>query len=130
MAKSKTGSMIVVYEVIGFGIIIALSWANEVTGMPHLLTGGSRTAGWTESLLETAVILLVAVPVVALTSRTVSRLHYLEEFLNICAWCRKLNCDGRWLSVEEYFQSGFETKTSHGMCPACSATMKKGVVKT
>ena len=54
-----------------------------------------------------------------LTRRLVLRLHYLEEFLRVCSWCRKLSAGTEWIPVEEFFE-----QTSHGMCPACLAEQK------
>src|SRR6266849_4152516 len=72
-----------------------------------------------------AIIVLVAIPVVVLTRRLVTRLHYLEEFLRLCAWCRKLHMDNEWIPVEEFLQRRFDTRTSHGICPACRAEQRK-----
>ena len=119
-------SLIVVYEVIGFLAIIALSWLNELLGLPRLLFGSEHQGGWWhESLLETTIILVVAVPVVLLTRRLATRLHYLEEFLRLCAWCRKLHLDNEWVPVEEFLQRKFDSRTSHGICPACKAELRK-----
>jgi len=70
------------------------------------------------------VILLVWAWVHRVTKRLLERLHYLEEFLRICGWCRKVCCDGEWLDMEAYFSSKLDTRTTHGMCPEC---LKKGV---
>ena len=121
----RRASTIVAYEVVGFLAIIALSWINELLGVPSLIFGSDHLGGWHESLLETAVILAVAIPVVALTRRLVARLHYLEEFLRLCAWCRKLHADNEWIPLEEFMQRRFDTRTSHGICPACKAEQRK-----
>ena len=91
-ARRRT-STIVAYEIVGFLAIIALSWMNELLGVPSLIFGSDHLGGWHESVVETAIILLVAIPVVVLTRRLVTRLHYLEEFLRLCAWCQKLHAD-------------------------------------
>jgi len=116
-ATRRRSSTIVVYEILGFVAIIALSWINELLGLPSLIFGTDHLGGWHESLLETSIILLVAIPVVILTRRLVVRLHYLEEFLRLCAWCRKLHLDGEWVPVEEFVQRKFDTQTSHGNLP-------------
>ena len=36
--------------------------------------------------------------------RVVSRLSYLESFLHVCAWCRKIEYQNQWLSIEAHFQ--------------------------
>src|SRR5438477_12704537 len=124
-ATRRRSSTIVVYEILGFVAIIALSWINELLGLPSLIIGTDHLGGWHESLLETSIILLVAIPVVILTRRLVVRLHYLEEFLRLCAWCRKLHLDGEWVPVEEFVQRKFDTQTSHGICPTCRAEQRK-----
>jgi len=116
-------------ELLGFAIIIALSWANELAGLTRLLLGGEQQNDWRESVIETIVVILVAVPVVVRTRRIVSRLHYLEGFLRVCAWCKKLNRDDEWIPVEEFFERGFETTTSHGMCSECLARASAGLVE-
>lgn len=124
MPARRHASQILAVEIVGFLAIIALSWANELYGLPSLIFGGGHRVNWPESLLETAIITLVAVPVLLLTRRLVLRLHYLEEFLRVCSWCRKLNAGDEWIPVEEFFAQRFDTQTSHGMCPACLAEQK------
>jgi len=120
----RRASMIVGYEIAGFLAIIALSWINELLGLPGLLFGTEHLGGWHESVLETAIILVVANPVVVVTRRLVARLHYLEEFLRLCAWCRKLHADNEWIPLEEFMERRFDTRTSHGICPACKAEQR------
>ena len=127
-ATRRRPSTILAYEVVGLLAIIALSWMNELLGVPSLIFGSDHLGGWHESLLETAIILLVAVPVIVLTRRLVARLHYLEEFLSLCAWCRKLHLDNEWVPVEEFLQRKFDSRTSHGICPACRAELRKAPV--
>jgi hypothetical protein len=107
------------YEGIGFLAIIALTWINELSDLPHLISGVKYIPNWNESALETLIVLLVAIPVMILTKRIVSHLYYLEGFLRVCAWCKKLEHKGQWIPVEEFFENEFQTKTSHGMCSAC-----------
>ncbi len=122
-------SRILWYEGIGFLVIIVLSWINELSDLPHLVGSIQYVPNWRESALETLIVLLVAVPVMILTKRLVSRLYYLEGFLRVCAWCKKLEHNGEWIPLEEFFENKFQTKTSHGICLACkdelNAKMKK-----
>jgi hypothetical protein len=106
-------------EGIGFLAIIVLSWVNELSDLPHLISGVQYIPNWRESALETPIVLLVGIPVMIFTKRIVSRLYYLEGFLRVCAWCKKLEHNGEWIPLEEFFASKFQTETSHGMCLAC-----------
>ena len=51
-ATRRRSSTIVVYEILGFVAIIALSWINELLGLPSLIFGTDHLGGWHESLLE------------------------------------------------------------------------------
>jgi len=115
----KRWSPILWVEAAGFSIIIMLSWLTEILRIPHLIFGEPFAVNWHRAMLRTLVILLVWGWVHVATVRLLKRLYYLEEFLRICGWCRKVCHDGEWLSMEKYFNSKFATQTTHGMCPEC-----------
>lgn len=118
--KLNPASRVLLYEVLGFTVIITLSWLNELLGLAALLIGGDHQRNWREAAFETLVILVVAVPTVLLTRRVVARLHYLEGFLRICSWCRRVESDGSWVIVEDFFTKQLDTKSTHGICPTCA----------
>jgi hypothetical protein len=122
--KKRSARELLWFEVAAFGLIIALSWADELLGLPARLLGGPFRSNIREAVLETLVVLLVAVPILIHTQRVVSRPFYFEGFLRVCAWCKNVEHQGDWISVGEFFQERFETKTSHGMCPACFAKQR------
>ena len=111
-------------EAFGFSLLIMLCWFTELVRIPHAFFGEAFTPDWRRAALRTVVIVLVWTWVHLATHRLLKRLHYLEEFLRVCGWCRKVCDDGEWLTMEAYFNSKFATRTSHGMCPEC---LKKGV---
>jgi hypothetical protein len=117
--KVKGRNSILWIEALGFSTLIALSWLTEIFKFPHYLFGEAFVPNWHRAALRTIVVLLIWAWVFFLTRRLLRRLHHLEEFLRICSWCRKV-CDGdEWLKLEDYFNSRFSTRTSHGMCPEC-----------
>jgi len=119
MKKVKGRSSILWVEAIGFSILIVLSWLTEIFRFPHYLFGESFVPNWHRAALRTVVVLLIWGWVYLLTRKMLKRLHHLEEFLRICSWCRRVCYDDQWLGLEEYFNSRFATRTSHGMCPDC-----------
>lgn len=121
MPADRRAFQILAVEIIGFMMIIALSWVNELLGLPGWLFGGRHRVNWPESLLETTVIVIVAIPVILITRRLIARLHYLEEFVRACAWCKKLNVRGQWVPMDQFLEINFDTPTSHGICPTCHA---------
>jgi hypothetical protein len=106
-------------EAVGFSFLILLSWLAEILHIPHLIFGEDFTPNWKRAILRTIMVLLIWTWVHLVTRRLLKRLHYLEEFLRVCSWCRKVSHDNEWLEMEKYFNSRFATKTSHGMCPDC-----------
>jgi hypothetical protein len=108
------------HEVFGFSLMIVLSWLAELLRVPHYLFGEPFTPNWHRALLRSLVVLAVWGWVYWVTKKMLKRLHYLEEFLQTCSWCRRVCHEGEWLTVDEYFNSKFATRTTHGMCPECS----------
>ena len=96
-----------------------MSWLTEIFRIPHYLYDEPFTANWRRAALRTIVIVLIWIWVHLMTVRLLKRLYYLEGFLRICSWCRKVNYRDEWLTMEDYFKSQFATRTSHGMCPDC-----------
>lgn len=115
----KRWNSILWIEAFGFSLIIVLSWLTEIVRIPHLLFDESFVPNWKRAILRTLVVGLIWVWVHLATRKLLQRLHYLEDFLRICGWCRKVCSDGKWVGMEEYFNSKFSTQTTHGMCPEC-----------
>jgi hypothetical protein len=120
MTSFKKPQRILWYENIGFLAIIVLSWGNEFLDLPRHVFGGDTRVNWRESVMETILVLVVWVSVHVVTKKLLARLYYLEGFLRICAWCRKVAHGDEWLPLEEYFERGFNIRTSHGMCSDCA----------
>lgn len=125
MKTQTQASRILLYEGVGFFLIIVLSWLNELSDLASLVGASQYVPNWRESALETLIVLLAAIPVMILTKRLGSRLHYLEGFLRVCAWCKKLEHNGEWIPLEKFFETKFQTETSQGMCLVCMDEMKR-----
>ena len=126
MQIRKSGSWVLWYESLGFGLILLLSWVNRFLGLPNLVVGNdAHLSRWRDSLMETMLILLIWAFVFSLTKRLVERLHYLEGMLRVCAWCRKVGHGERWMRLEDYFAEGFKISSTHGVCPDCAKKIEE-----
>lgn len=125
MKKTKGRSSILWIEGGGFFFLIVMSWLTELFRIPHYLFGEPFAPDWRRAILRTVVLSLIWGWVFVLTRRILKRMHHLEEFLRICSWCRKVCHDDEWLKLEDYFNSRFATRTSHGMCPECLKKKKE-----
>jgi hypothetical protein len=84
-------------------------------------------ADFRQSAVKMLLVLAVWLIVVGSTRRLLNRLRYLEAFMRVCAWCHRVHFKGRWMPMEEFFQQGFDTPTTHGICPHCLARNKAGI---
>jgi hypothetical protein len=109
MTTQTNHSRILLYEGIGFFLIVVFSWLSELSDLPRFVGATQYVPNWRESALETIIVLLVATPVMILTRRFGTRLHYVEGFLRVCAWCKKMEHNSKWISLEEFFDSKFQT---------------------
>lgn len=120
MTKNMFTRRIIIYEVIGFGLILFTIWTNEFFDVPFLLLSAEPTpVNVAESIYESVLILLLGFGVVFLTYRLLSRLSYLEGFLSVCLFCKKVRVDEEWVPVDKYIKEHSAAEISHGLCPEC-----------
>ena len=113
-------SKIFLYQSLGFLAVIALSWINEVLGLRTLILGDHPyISDFRESTLEMLFILAIWFVVMGSTRRLFSRVRHLEGFLKVCAWCRRVGSNGRWVPLETFFDEKLDTRTSHSICEDC-----------
>src|ERR1700744_2515809 len=106
-------------ENLGFSFLIALSWLTEALRIPYFLFGEPFVTNWHRAALRTVVIIFIWYWVHMVTKRMLKRLHYLEEFIRMCGWCRKVCYNGGWVQMEKYLNSQYDMPTTHGVCPEC-----------
>lgn len=120
MKVIKGGGRVILYECIGFGVILLLSVLNNLFGLPQMIVGGEGVVSrWRYGVIETVIILLIWAFVFSITRRLLQRLHHLEGMLRMCAWCRRIGHGDRWMTLEDYFAEGLKIGTTHGICPEC-----------
>lgn len=120
MNKSASVRLVLTLEAIGFGLAILLLWADELLDLPHRLLGAPPTPmNWQESLLESAMLALLATATMCWTYRTLQRLRYLEGFQLICCFCKRVRIGDDWRPIEQLVANHSEAQFSHGLCPEC-----------
>jgi hypothetical protein len=119
-------SRVLWYVSLGFGLIILLSWLEELAGLSYLVFGGQDHASdWRDAAMQTLLIVIVWAVVLFATRQLVAHLVYLKGFLRVCSWCRKVGYKDKWLPLEKYFAEGLHVGTTHGMCPECFKKLKE-----
>jgi hypothetical protein len=120
MSKKLIVKKIIISEIIGFAFVILLLWVDEIFDIPHLLFKGKATpVNWVECIWETAVVLALSLPIILLSRGFLKRIKYLEGFLAVCSFCKKIRINNEWIPIEEYMKKHSEVVFSHSFCPEC-----------
>ena len=120
MKKNSQLSRIVLYQNLGFLAIMTICYLNELLQLPSLIFSGHPFAFvFRRSTLDILLVLAVWFLVSTSTRRILERINYLEKFMRVCSWCRQINYHNEWMPLERFMQMGFDTPTTHGICPEC-----------
>lgn len=130
MKRSSQLTKIVLYQHLGFLGIMALCFLDELLKLPTLIFSGDGFQFlYRRSTLEMLLVLGVWFLVSTSTRRILERISYLEKFMRVCAWCRRIDYKGEWMPLEEFMRQGFDTPTTHGICPDCLRKQQEAVEK-
>ena len=118
--NKKVFARIITLELVGFLAVILCLWLVEIIELPHLLLGEPATPiNWEEASIETLVLVTFGAIVIFQTKRLIKKINYLEGFLQVCSFCRKINIDDKWIPLETYIKQRTEAQISHSFCPDC-----------
>lgn len=110
-----------IWQSLGFLIMVVLTWSDAIFDLAHVILGlPHREVDINRTAIITVVIVLLWMFSGYKIYLVVSRLSYLESFLHVCAWCRKIEHNAQWLSLEAHFAQKTGGKVSHGICPECA----------
>ena len=128
LKESKLGK-IFLYQNLGFLAVILLGYLDELVRLTTLIFGDSQ---WQFRKATLGMLLVLAIWFLVSTStrRILDRIRYLEKFMRICAWCHCVDHKGRWMPMEEFLRQGFDTPTTHGICPKCLAAQKEALERS
>ncbi len=130
MVKNSQLARIVVYQNIGFLAVIVLCFLDELLQLPSLIFSGHPfVVLYRRPTLEMLLFLAVWLLVNNSTRRLLKQVRQLEDFLRVCSWCRRIDYKGEWMPLEEFMEQGFDTPTTHGICPNCLRQKKEAIEK-
>ena len=120
MKKNSQLSKIELYQNLGFLVIILLCFLDDLLQLPGLIFSDHPFAFvYRRSTLDILLVFGVWFLVSRSTRRILERVHYLEKFMRVCAWCRRIHFKGDWMPLEEFMRQSFDTPTTHGICTEC-----------
>lgn len=130
MEKSSRILKVIVYQNIGFLAILTLCYLDDLLRLPLLIFSDHPVfVLYRRSSFEMLLIFAVWFLVSMSTRRVLDRIRFLEKFTRVCAWCRRVNHQGRWMLWEDFIHQGFDTPTSHGICQDCLRVQQEAIAK-
>ena len=130
MKKNSQLTRIVLYQNLGFLVILAISYLDDLLKLTTLIFSEHPFAFvYRQSTLDILLVLAVWFLVSTSTRRILDRIRYLEKFMRVCAWCRRINFKGEWMPLEEFMRQGFDTPTTHGICTECLHQQQAAIEK-
>jgi hypothetical protein len=108
LSLTRIREMVMLLEVLGFSLAILVSWITEWFDPPF---STSQVA------VESFVILLLGAYTIHATRLLMGRIKQLEGFMVICASCKRVRIDDKWVNIEDVLASGGDLLVSHGVCP-------------
>jgi len=117
--NSKLSKRILVHEIIGFTVALCMIWATEIFDFSRRIGFLSTPINWTDIAVGTSVVLPLGIYTIYETWRCLKRIKYLEGFLRVCTFCKRILVGNKWVPVEQYIKEHSETEFSHGLCSQC-----------
>ena len=120
--KHRHIQSVFIWQISILAILLALTFANEVLDLPHLVLGDQPTT-WGQRTGEFCIELIFFLAVIALEiylfRKLIRRIKILEGFLPICANCKKIRTRDQWQQIESYISAHSLVQFSHSLCPEC-----------
>jgi hypothetical protein len=127
ITKRHIKTQIAIFASVAFFIVISLIWLDEIFDIPHYLFGAEKTPiNWIESLFESSMIIILWISSIVFINQFLNRIKYLEGFLPVCSFCKKIRIGDQWVPIEKYISEHSETQFSHSFCPECAEKHYKG----
>lgn len=130
MATQKGFAYIAFWQFMGFLMLIALIWANEVLNLTAMFWGENLNdqPNMFRGALLTAGVLLTAVITVGHTYEQQKRV--IRGMMTVCSYCKRVRLmHEAWEQIEEYVARKSEVTFTHGVCPECF-DKHAGMIKT
>jgi hypothetical protein len=119
--KTVLARRVIASVVCGFILIVLLIWVDEFYDLSAARDGMSfRTLRLAETLVETILILMLALTTVMYLLRFIRRIKHLEGLLPVCASCKNIRVGDQWIPIETYISEHSDALFSHGICPDCA----------
>ena len=120
LSRRKITRRTLLFQAIGFGLVIALLWLDECLDLPYLLVGAQPTPfNWRESILESVIVLIIGGQTCVWMYDALGRIQHLEKFVAVCPKCNRVYVRDQWAPIEASGTGYSDARFSQELCPNC-----------
>jgi hypothetical protein len=120
MKLSARSMTIIIAEVLMFIAMLIVLWLDEFIDIPYQLFGDPPTPfRLAEFIIETVTCTIMGLVLIIGTVLLLRKNERIEQFLRVCAWCRKVWLDDSWIPMEQYLEKKHTLQSTHGICSEC-----------
>jgi carbon starvation protein CstA len=119
MHKHEVRKSIVGVMIVGFAILIVLVWLDDLFDLPSVFGTSTESILLAQTIIVSVLAASLCAWLLIHVSQILSRLQYLESFLTVCSFCKRIHMDDQWIAIEKFISQRTDTKFSHGLCPEC-----------
>ena len=101
---------------------------QEFSELAEISADAVRSAEIIQSLTRGLIALAVALTAAG-AWLLLRRVHDLENLITVCAWTRRVQWEGRWVSFEEYLLKRFHLRCTHGICDEAAEQMRRDAMQ-
>lgn len=109
--------------------IVATLQRNQFLALAQRSASAAHRAE-TVQMLNLALIAIGGSLAVAVCLWLLRRVRELEGLITVCAWTRRVQWEGKWLSFEEYLAKRFNLFCTHGICEEAAEKMRQEAANT
>ena len=120
MQKHQARSQLITVQILGFIALIALVWVDDIFDLPGLFGTTIESVVFIQTIIVTLLSLALGAWLIVHTHRVLHRLQMLEGMLPVCAFCKKIRVDNKWVPIERYIQDHSAAEFTHTFCPECA----------
>lgn len=134
MTKVITLRTIVLIEALGFLIVAAFLWLDELIDLPHVIFGTDPTPiNYSEIIMESALVIFLGIIVVAISIMLMRHIMELESLFSVCLVCEKVCMPGyerssqeSWKDMDLFILDRAGSNVASDICPHCKAKCESG----
>ena len=103
----------IVYLATTVAFIIFLLLCHDMIDMTHETV-----------LIAILVTLIFRIITSIIIHQQMTEIQELKMYIKVCAWCKCVGVEDKWLSFEQWAELTHGKKTNHSICPKCKAKVE------